>query len=220
MLVETTNIKERLCLFTRYPQPGTTKTRLIKVLGETGAAELQRQMTAHILDQVRSLVARRSIHVSICYEGGDAQQMAQWLGSELSYTRQATGDIGRRMAHALRQASVDGFETVVLIGADIPGMTADILNRAFDGLRHNDMMIGPAKDGGYYLIGLQAKSMEKAVPGLFKGVTWSTSTVLSKTLELADTLGLRYSLLDELGDVDLPADISRWETVAVDSARY
>ena len=215
-----TSRQERLCLFTRYPEPGTTKTRLIPLLGETGAADLQRRMTVHALDKVRRLSARRGVDVEIRYEGGDDRRMKQWLGTDLVFTVQGTGDIGQRMALALKAASADGFDTTIIIGSDIPGITTGILAQAFDWLEQKDLVFGPARDGGYYLIGIQALCLKKAVPGLLNHIDWGSRTVLAKTLHAADTLGLTYSLLDSLGDVDRPADIAHWEKVIEDMAGY
>ena len=215
-----TSRRERLCLFTRYPEPGTTKTRLIPLLGKTGAADLQRRMTVHALEKVRRLAVRRGMDVEIRYEGGDEWRMKQWLGSDLVFAAQGTGDIGRRMALALKTASADGFDTTVIIGSDIPGITTDILTQAFDWLEQKDLVFGPARDGGYFLIGIQALCLKKAASGLFNHIDWGTETVLAKPLHAADTLGLTYSLLDSLGDVDRPADIAHWEKAIEDMAGY
>jgi len=215
-----TSRRERLCLFTRYPEPGTTKTRLIPLLGKAGAADLQRRMTVHALDKVRRLAVRRGVDVEIRYDGGDEWRMKQWLGTDLVFAAQGTGDIGRRMAFALKTASADDFDTTVIIGSDIPGITTDILTQAFDWLEQKDLVFGPARDGGYYLIGIQALCLKKAASGLFNHIDWGTEKVLAKTLHAADTLGLTYSLLDSLGDVDWPEDIAQWEKIIKDTTRY
>ena len=215
-----TSRRERLCLFTRYPEPGTTKTRLIPLLGKTGAADLQRRMTSHALEKVRRLAVRRGVDVEIRYDGGDEWRMKQWLGTDLIFVAQGTGDIGRRMTRALKTASADGFDTMAIIGSDIPGITTGILAQAFDWLDQKDLVFGPARDGGYYLIGIQALRLKKAAPGLFNHIDWGTETVLAETLHAADTLGLTYSLLNYLGDVDRPADIAHWEKVIEGMERY
>ena len=215
-----TTRRERLCLFTRYPEPGTTKTRLIPILGEKGAADLQRRMTVHTLEIVRRLAARRRMDVEIRYEGGDEWRMKQWLGTDWVLAAQGTGDIGRRMARALHTALADGFDSAVIIGSDIPEITTGILVRAFGWLEQKDLVFGPAKDGGYYLIGIRADCLKKAAPALFNHIDWGTGTVLAETLHVVDTLDLSYSLLDVLGDVDWPADIPRWEKALEDMARY
>jgi len=215
-----TSRQERLCLFTRYPEPGTTKTRLIPLLGKTGAADLQRRMTAHVLEKVRRLAVQRGVSVEIRYEGGDEGRMKQWLGTDLAFAIQGTGDIGRRMARAFKTAMADGFDTTVIIGSDIPGITAGILAQAFDWMEQKDLVFGPARDGGYYLIGIEVLCLKKAAPGLFNHIDWGTKTVLVETLHAADTLGLTYSLLNYLGDVDRPADIAHWEKVIEGMERY
>jgi rSAM/selenodomain-associated transferase 1 len=212
-----TTRRERLCLFTRYPEPGTTKTRLIPVLGKKGAADLQRRMTVHTLEKVRRLAARRKVDVEVRYEGGDERRMKQWLGTDLVVAAQGTGDIGRRMARAFHTALADGFDTTVIIGSDIPGITTDILARAFGWLEQKDLVFGPARDGGYYLIGIRADCLKKAASDLFSHIDWGTGTVLAETLRVVDALGLSYSLLNVLGDVDWPADIPRWEKALKDT---
>ncbi len=213
-MTSNTSSRERLCLFTRYPEPGTTKTRLIPKLGTSGAADLQRKMTVHILEKARQLAMLRRAEIEIRYEGGDLRQMEQWLGTDLIFTAQEPGDIGRRMALALEDAGAGGFDKTVIIGSDIPGITADILTEAFIRLRNKDIVLGPAKDGGYYLIGIHFHCLKRAVPALFGGIDWGTGTVLTKTLHLANTLNLTHALLEPLGDVDRPEDLYRWEKVA------
>ncbi len=212
--------RERLCLFTRYPTPGTTKTRLIPKLGKAGAAELQREMTEHILGKVRQLAILRGTEIEIRYEGGNLRQMQQWLGSDLLFNVQKSGDIGRRMARAIEDASAEGVGTTVIIGSDIPEISTDVLIRSFMRLEDSDIVLGPAKDGGYYLIGIHVRCLKKAVPTLFDGIDWGTGTVLAKTLHTAQTLNLTHALLEPLGDVDRPEDLSRWEKAVRDNCTH
>jgi rSAM/selenodomain-associated transferase 2 len=110
------------------------------------------------------------------------------------------------MHEAFRQAFQEGVEKVVIVGTDCPGLTEDLTQEAFAGLDQGDVALGPAKDGGYYLIGLR-RPMEE----LFRGIPWGTGEVLAKTLETARRLGLRVSLLKLLDDVDRPEDLPAWE---------
>ncbi|MBW1963286.1 MAG: TIGR04282 family arsenosugar biosynthesis glycosyltransferase, partial [Deltaproteobacteria bacterium] len=148
------NFKEHLIVFTRYPEPGTTKTRLIPLIGAEGAANLQRKMTEHTLSQVKRLSTRRELSVEIRYEGGDKNLMQTWLGQDFEYRPQGTGDLGRRMKRSFEDAFRSGATTAVIIGTDIPKITNGIIQTAFDALQQKNMALGPAKDGGYYLIGL------------------------------------------------------------------
>ena len=202
---------ERLIIFTRYPEPGKTKTRLIPVLGEQGAAELQRQMTEHLISTARKLLKLRSLIIEIRYEGGSKSLMQNWLGPEFTYYPQHQGDIGQRMYLALDDAFQSGTQAAIIIGTDIPGITIDILKNAFDKLKTNDMIIGPASDGGYYLIGIKAVSWSEANTQLFSEMHWGTAEVLKQTLAVAKKLGFNHLLLEALDDVDRPADLQVWQ---------
>jgi hypothetical protein len=98
------HFKEHLIVFTRYPEPGKTKTRLIPLLGAEGAADLQRKMTEHILSQVKRLSVRRELSVEIRYEGGDKNRMRTWLGRNFEYRPQSSGDLGQRMKCSLEDS--------------------------------------------------------------------------------------------------------------------
>lgn len=198
--------RSRLIVFTRLPQPGHTKTRLIPVLGPEGAADLHRRMTEHTLRKVRQFVASRPVSVQIQCRGGSGPELRQWLGGDLRLRPQAQGDLGRRMALAFTESFEGGMRRVVLIGTDIPGIRTTHLARAFLSLRRKDLVIGPASDGGYYLIGLR-----RPHPELFEGIPWGAGEVLEKTLAVAAAGGLSVKLLDCLDDVDRPEDIRVWE---------
>jgi rSAM/selenodomain-associated transferase 2/rSAM/selenodomain-associated transferase 1 len=199
--------KEHLIVFTRYPEPGTTKTRLIPLLGAEGAADLQRKMTEHTLSQVKRLSTRRELSVEIRYEGGDKHLMQTWIGQDFEYCAQGSGDLGRRMKRSLEDAFRSEATTAVIIGTDIPEITNGIIQKAFDVLQQKNIALGPAKDGGYYLIGLQKSSLTKAIPDLFSGITWGAGDVLEKTIEIATHSGLSFTLLDVLQDIDYPEDL-------------
>ena len=201
---------ERLIIFTRYPEPGKTKTRLIPVLGKQGAADLQRRMTEHLISKIRNRCLSRSLSIEIRYAGGDEARMQNWLGAGFVYRRQHSGDIGRRMRLAFDEAFQAGLEAAVIIGSDIPGITPDILREAFDNLGTHDLVFGPAGDGGYYLIGTNKGSWSKVDPILFEDMQWGSDAVLSKTLETATQLSLSHILLEKLDDVDRPENLDVW----------
>jgi hypothetical protein len=197
-----------LIIFTRYPEPGKTKTRLIPVLGAEGAATLQRQMTEQKLTQVRELQAAYPVSVEVHFTGGNEQLMQSWLGSSLIYQRQSEGDIGCRMASAFQASFEAGMNSVVLIGIDCPDLNAQLMAEAFQALHQHDLVLGPAVDGGYYLIGLR-----RLIPELFTGIRWSTAEVLPETLRIAHRLELAVAKLRLLSDVDRPEDLSVWKQV-------
>jgi rSAM/selenodomain-associated transferase 2/rSAM/selenodomain-associated transferase 1 len=204
------NTSERLILFTRYPEPGKTKTRLISVLGSRGAAELQKQMTEHILMRTDRLVRNRQVDMEVSYEGGSRRLMEEWLGNHISYRSQGFGDLGNRMAQAFSHAFNKGKTRVVIVGSDCPGITETTVRTAFDLLDQFDLVLGPANDGGYYLIGLRQEESK-----LFDDVPWGTVEVGARTLEKARQLGLRWITVEPLDDVDRAEDIEVWEREAI-----
>lgn len=200
-----------MLIFTRYPEPGTTKTRLIPLLGAEGAANLQRKMTEHTVFQVKRIATRHELSVEVRYEGGDKNIMQTWLGKDFEYRPQGTGDLGQRMKRSFEDAFRTGASEAVIIGTDIPKLTHGIIQKAFDALKQKNMALGPAKDGGYYLIGLRKNSLSQAIPDLFSGINWGAGDVLEKTIKIADNAGLSFSLLDVLEDIDHPEDLMIWE---------
>jgi rSAM/selenodomain-associated transferase 2/rSAM/selenodomain-associated transferase 1 len=203
--------KERLIIFTRYPESGITKTRLIPLLGADGAANLQRKMTEHTLSRAEGLTASNDLTLEIRYNGGNEKLMRRWLGSKFEYASQGVGDLGKRMQRAFEDVFESGAASAVIIGTDIPDLTVNILKKAFSALKQKEMVLGPAKDGGYYLIGFKKTVFSPAVGGLFSGITWGEHDVLNKTIKIAVGLGIDYFLLDELDDVDRPEDLLIWE---------
>ncbi|MEA1948673.1 MAG: TIGR04283 family arsenosugar biosynthesis glycosyltransferase [Thermodesulfobacteriota bacterium] len=205
------NFKEHLIVFTRYPEPGKTKTRLIPMLGAESAADLQRKMTEHTLLQVKRLPTRCELSVEIRYDGGDKNLMQNWLGQDFDYRPQGSGNLGLRMKCSLEDSFRAGATEAVIIGTDIPDITDVIIQKAFDALKLKNLVLGPAKDGGYYLIGLQKNSLSKAIPDLFTGINWGAGDVLEKTIKIAKNSGLSFTLLDVLKDVDHPEDLMAWK---------
>jgi uncharacterized protein len=195
-----------LILFSRYPRPGQTKTRLIPVLGSAGAAAFQQQLTETVvaiaLDWQAQNADRR---LEVCFTGATAHAMHQWLGDVVSYRAQGSGDLGQRMAIAFQQVLATGAERVVLIGSDCPFLTPALLEQAFRTLERQDLVLGPALDGGYYLIGAR-----RIHPELFQAVDWGSERVLAQTRAIAQRLKLDWKELPPLRDLDRPEDLPHW----------
>jgi rSAM/selenodomain-associated transferase 2/rSAM/selenodomain-associated transferase 1 len=217
---------QRLIVFTRYPEPGKTKTRLIPALGPYGAAHVQRQMTEHALGQVRrfqqfppqSLVpplpespmpfpsqSPAITDIEVRFAGGNQTLIQNWLGQDLFYQYQGEGELGVRLARAFAAAFTEGMERVVAIGIDCPQLGPAEFAQAFAALEHHDLVLGPAADGGYYLIGLRW-----FVPSLFEQIDWGSDRVLQQTLAAAQSAQLSVGQLGTLTDVDRPDDLSVW----------
>jgi rSAM/selenodomain-associated transferase 2/rSAM/selenodomain-associated transferase 1 len=188
--------KQKLILFTRFPEAGKTKTRMIPHLGAEGAAQLQKEMTEHIVRQAQKIGAP----IEIRYASGSLEKMRAWLGEDLDYAEQGEGDLGERMERTFADQFTAGVERVVLVGSDCPSNDWKNMEAAFQSLETTDCVIGPANDGGYYLIGLN-----QPVPQLFHGIDWGGPHVFEQTMKAAS--GLSVHRLPNLHDVDLPEDI-------------
>ena len=195
-----------LIIFTRYPEPGKTKTRMIPALGAEGAAELQRKMSEHTLKTAQEWQKSSGGNIAIYFAGGNVSLMSNWLGKDLTYYPQVTGDLGDRMKSAFNQAFDNGATRVVIIGIDCPDINLTLLNQAFSSLAKQDLVLGKAEDGGYYLIGLNY-----LIPKLFQNINWGTSQVLAQTQNIANSLNLNTAYLPMLRDVDRPEDLFIWQ---------
>jgi len=199
-------LKQHLIIFTRYPEPGKTKTRLIPALGEVGAANLQQQMTEYTIFQVKELQKITTVSVEVRFTGGDLEKMQNWLGNDLRYQLQGEGDLGTRMKRSLINTFSQAAEKVIIIGTDCPDLNPQILTTAFEQLNVFNLVLGPALDGGYYLIGLQ-----QPIAKLFANIPWGTAQVFSKTVEIAQKLNLSIGYLQPLADIDCPKDLENWD---------
>jgi rSAM/selenodomain-associated transferase 2/rSAM/selenodomain-associated transferase 1 len=211
-------VERRLVLFTRFPEPGRTKTRLIPLLGPEGAAALQREMTERTLRRVAPPAAGRvSWDVAVRHEGGDAERMRAWLGGGHPVRSQGPGDLGARLALAFEEGFAAGAAAVVVIGADCPELGAGDVADGFRALEDADAVLGPARDGGYYLVGLR-RSARESVGKLFARIPWGGPGVLAASTAAATGAGLSVALLRTLADVDRPEDLPVWEKAVRDDA--
>ncbi len=190
--------REALIIFTRYPVSGETKTNLIPALGKEGAAAMQRQMTETTLCHARNT----GIPLEVWYTGGTEEEMSEWLGYDLVYIDQGGDELGERMDCAFQTAFKRGVKRVVLIGADCPSNRTENILAAFEALKKSDVVLGPAEDGGYYLIGLRSYVLQLI---MFEDIDWSSSHELDLTLSSA--AGVRLDRLPRLCSINTPADI-------------
>lgn len=188
-----------LNLFLKAPREGWVKTRLAREVGAARACRIYRTLVAAVIREVPATWDRR-----VWFAPSDAlPEMRQWLGPAFRYHPQADGDLGRKLGHALGVTNPAGTRPVFFIGGDCATLSQSLLLRAESELQVCDVVLGPAKDGGYYLLGVKTASTP-----LFEGIDWSTDRVLTQTLERASAQGLRVRLLDPLEDVD---DLGSWE---------
>ncbi len=198
-------MKKKLLLFTRYPVAGQTKTRLIPALGPEGAADLQRRLTEQTLRTAEKLATGSQPELEIRHAGGSSEQMKNWLGPKRIYRDQGPGDLGEKMTRAMTEAFQAGYRQVMVIGADCPGLSPEILASGFSSLADHSLVLGPAVDGGYYLLGLT-----RPCPELFSNRSWGSNLLLAETMTAAKKLALKFFLLKELADVDRPEDLKHF----------
>ena len=191
--------RRSLIVFVKAPRPGKVKTRLAVDVGADKAARIYRSMGRQIVDAVRGGRYAVRIHHD---PPEAADEVASWLGERgLSFHAQTVGDLGARMANAFEQCFEEADE-VCIIGTDAPSVSQDTIDEAFDGLATSDLVIGPAEDGGYYLLALR-----RPCPALFDDIEWSSLEVLSATLARAHEAGLSVQQLARQTDVDTLADV-------------
>lgn len=185
----------RLILFARYPAADTCKTRLIPALGPVGAAAVHRRLTERTVEILRA----SSGLVTVAFTGAGQSAFTDWLGIGIEFSEQVEGDLTDKLLACLAPGPV------IFFGADTPDLQAHHVNAAISGLQTHEVVIGPAEDGGYYLIG-----MREPRPELFVDMPWSTERVFPETMARLDRLGIAPLLLDTLADCDRPEDLARW----------
>ena len=187
-----------LIVFTRNPLKGKVKTRIAKKLGDETALAVYR----HLLENTMKLTTciNSDIQVAVYYSEF-IDQADQWPG-KIKKELQKGDDLGMRMGHAMSYEFSHNAQHVCIIGSDVFNLNESTINSAFDLLTSHDVVIGPASDGVYYLLGMNNYHNE-----LFEGFKWGSNTVLNNTIQRIENLGMRYVLLPELNDVDEVQDI-------------
>jgi len=190
-----------LQVFARAPVEGEVKTRLIPVLGARGAAELHRRLMDETL---RRACAARDATVQLWVAGDPAHPFVQECAGRfgIAVHRQLGADLGARMGHAFAHALDGGAGRCILIGCDCPAQTVQDLEQAAEALRRHELVLQPARDGGYVLLGLT-----RPRPQLLEDVQWGSARVTAQTLQRAAALGLAPHLLRALPDLDGPEDL-------------
>lgn len=194
----------RIILFLKDFKAGKVKTRLATGLGDGGALDVYRTLVTDLLTRLQPL---REIVIPYFNEVPAPEGLPSPIVSLLdlgSVKIQRGRDLGERMSSAFREVFSSGVNRAVLIGSDVPGIDADLLSEFLKALHRYSAAIGPAVDGGYYLIGFRRESFD---PSIFRSIDWSTERVLDQTLERARSLGLSCYLGSELRDVDTLEDL-------------
>lgn len=191
---------DKLIVFVKAPRAGGVKSRLARTIGAEQAARAYRELVETMLHNLSA-----QPEVELCYTPEDSlAEVRPWANNGWIIAAQTTGDLGERMHTAFVRAFNEGRQRVVIIGSDCPEITLNDIQEAWTALVHKDVVLGPASDGGYWLIGLR-----HAQPGLFREMVWSTNRVFAETVERAQHFGLSVHRLRELTDVDTEVE---WRT--------
>ncbi len=186
---------DALAVFVKHPTPGAVKTRLAAAIGPEAAAALYRALAEHVLEATTPSTG--DYERLVFFDPKEAlPEMRAWLPG-MRLLAQADGDLGARMSDAFARAFARGAGRVALVGTDAPGVSRETVKEALAALATADLVIGPAEDGGYYLVALRAPR-----PELFAGMAWSTPSVREETLARAAGAGLSVRALPRLHDVD------------------
>ncbi len=204
---------ECLIFYVKLPKEGYVKTRLAQDIGNEHAVNLYR---CFILD-LTSTLQKLSQDVIFCYSPQDAESFFRsWLGDKFdssfghngfNYVPQSDADLGTRMRHSFEQAFKNGYKRAVLIGSDSPDLPKEILELAFVKLKTYDAVIGPATDGGYWLIGFNSKGF---CPSVFEQISWSSETVFGETMKKLSQTKSSVALLPKWIDIDNYDALFRW----------
>jgi len=186
-----------LIIFVKAPRRGSVKTRLARAIGAEAACEAYQKMVEELVERLATIPT-----VELRFTPEDAvTEIRQWRRDNWHSRPQGEGDLGQRLERAFADAFANGAQYVAVIGSDCPMITPDDIRSAWTVLETNDVVLGPAQDGGYWLIGLGEPR-----PALFQSIDWSTDKVLKQTLRRVRARNLKVELLRELRDVDTESD--------------
>jgi len=189
--------KNALIIFTRNPELGKVKTRLAKSIGDESALAVYKYLLNHTEKEARSIKAKKTVYYSVEIHHNDI-----WGDNLYHKDLQQGNDLGERMLNAFKGQFEKGCENVIIIGSDLPRLSSEIVEKGFKVLQNHDVVMGPAQDGGYYLLGM--RQLEEA---LFKNKSWSTKQLLEETISELINKNLSFSLLETLNDIDTFEDL-------------
>ncbi|MCB0515582.1 MAG: TIGR04282 family arsenosugar biosynthesis glycosyltransferase [Chitinophagales bacterium] len=192
--------KNALLIFVKNAVAGKVKTRLAQSIGNEAALEIYLQLLEITASQTKLLAADKLVWYSEKITVGDVFDEAYFMKKV-----QNGNDLGEKMENAFVHAFAEGYENVVIVGSDCAEISKSVLEEAFVQLEKYDVVMGPAEDGGYYLLG-----MKKNLPFLFKNIPWSTSKVAEISQRLLRQNSVSYTCLSSLPDIDTLEDWQNW----------
>lgn len=199
--------KNGLIIFAKFPEEGKVKTRLAEGIGKKKATQFYKLCAENLFDQATNI---SFTHTFLFFDPTSTKEkMKEWIKFDFEYHPQNNSDLGTRMAEAFKALFDKGVKKAVIVGTDVPDMNKIILEQAFDSLNKYDLVISPSPDGGYNLLG-----MKKLYLSLFENIEWSSSSVLSKTVDAAKKQNLTIKLLDQLIDIDTEKELLEWLAIS------
>jgi len=204
-----------IIVFIKFPAEGKVKTRLAKTMGNKFAVSLFRVCAEHTFSELLKVEEMGSDLFFFCSEQNEIEQVMEWAGNNFKYYSQQGRDLGIKMYNAFNTVFKEGYKKAIIIGTDTPDISMNIIQSAISVLDNYSVVIGPANDGGYYLLGFKSKLID-----LFSGIEWSTNSVLDKTIEKLNKSNLNYYILDELTDIDTLEDLQYWLKYNKDDATH
>ena len=187
-----------IIIFVRHPELGKVKTRLAATIGNEKALAVYEFLLMHTCRIIENITVPAYIYYADKIVHGDI-----WKGAGIKKKLQQGEDLGEKMANAFREVLQEGYHKAVIIGSDCYDLTLELIAQAFEMLENADIVIGPAKDGGYYLLGMNAP-----FKNIFENIEWSTDTVFSKTMDKIRQINYTFSILTVLADIDTENDIT------------
>ncbi len=194
-----------IIVFTRFPVEGKVKTRLAINMGNKFAVLFYRVCAEHTFKELVKIKETGSKLFLFCSEENEIEQVMKWAGNNFNYYSQQGNDLGLKMYNAFDTVFRKGYKKVIIIGTDAPDVSMNIVQSAISVLDNYNVVIGPANDGGYYLLGFKLKLID-----LFSGIEWSSSSVFDDTIEKLKNSKINYFMLDELIDIDTLEDLQNW----------
>ena len=189
--------RRALIVFTREPEAGKTKTRMMPYYSPEECEELHKCM----LNDIAASVKKADADIVVCYTGGKPEFLKKVFGKSKTYIEQRGSDIGAKMENAIKDVIDAGYDSVVLIGTDIPEIRTETINASFGLLKSGDIVLGPTEDGGYYLIGMKEPYHEA-----FDVKLYGVSSVFTETVDSIRKSGLTVAVTDKYSDIDIPED--------------
>ena len=197
--------KTCLLFFVKSPERTSVKSRLAEAVGVETAQELYRCFVLDMLDSLSDVAAGGQLDLWVCHYPPEAgPEMKAWLGSSLVFVPQQGKDLGERMQNAMESCFTAGYSRAILLGSDVPDLAGSVISEGASLLTSHPAVIGPARDGGYYLLGFQAPAF---LPAIFAGMPWGTGEVYDRTREVFRRAALSVPDLPTWRDIDTPADL-------------